>query len=273
MISEPFLRLLGSEAFLRLAAFFGIFAALALWEIATPARARLFTRRRRWLTNWALSAVNAGVTALLALGLGLAAVLAAIDAGERGIGLFNQLAWPEWLEGLIVFIVLDFAIWLQHLVSHRWPLLWRLHKVHHVDREIDVTTGIRFHPIEIAVSMVWKIALVYALGASLAAVIVFEIVLNGATMFNHSNIRLPALAERGLRLAIVTPDMHRVHHSVDRREHDANYGFNFSVWDRLFRTYVAQPRLGHRGMVIGLAGHQTDEPVRVGWSLGFPFRP
>lgn len=273
MIFEPLLRLLGSEAFLRLAAFFGIFAGLALWELATPARACLFTRRRRWLTNWALSAVNAGVTALLALGLGLAAVLAAIDASERGIGLFNQLAWPEWLEGLIVFVVLDFAIWLQHLVSHRWPLLWRLHKVHHVDRDFDVTTGIRFHPIEIAVSMLWKVALVYTLGASLAAVIVFEIVLNGATMFNHSNIRLPALAERALRLAIVTPDMHRVHHSVDRREHDANYGFNFSVWDRLFRTYVPQPRLGHRGMTIGLAGHQTDEPVRVGWSLGFPFRP
>lgn len=272
MNSEPFLRLLGSETFLRFAAFFGIFAAMALWELAAPARARIFTRRRRWLANWAISAINTGVAGFMAVGLGIAAALAAIDAGQRGIGLFNRLAWPEWLEGLVVFVVLDFAIWLQHLVSHRWHPLWRLHRVHHVDREIDVTTGIRFHPIEIAVSMLWKVALVYALGASVAAVIVFEIVLNGATMFNHSNIRLPAAVERWLRLAVVTPDMHRVHHSADRGEHDSNYGFNLSVWDRLFRTYVAHPRLGHRGMVIGLQAHQGDEPVGIGWLLMFPFR-
>jgi sterol desaturase/sphingolipid hydroxylase (fatty acid hydroxylase superfamily) len=267
------MEVLASETSLRFAAFFGIFAVLALCEVAAPARDRLFARRRRWVTNWVISALNAAVTALMALGLGLAAALAAVDAGEHGIGLFNRLAWPGWLEGLIVFVVLDFAIWLQHLVSHRWGPLWRLHRVHHVDREIDVTTGIRFHPVEIALSMLWKIALVYALGASLAAVIAFEIVLNGSTMFNHSNIRLPAAVERWLRLAIVTPDMHRVHHSIDRREHDSNYGFNLSVWDRLFRTYVPQPRLGHRGMVIGLAPHQTDEPVRIGWSLLFAFRP
>lgn len=271
--SGTYLDLLGSETFLRVTAFFGIFSVLALAELVLPARERLFTRRRRWLTNWALSVVNAGVTALMALGLGLAAALAAMDAGANGIGLFNHLAWPGWLEGLIVFAALDLGIWFQHLVSHRWPLLWRLHKVHHVDREFDVTTGIRFHPLEIALSMAWKVALVYALGASLAAVIAFEVVLNGATMFNHSNIRLPGPVERWLRLAVVTPDMHRVHHSIDRREHDANYGFNFSVWDRLFRTYVAQPRLGHRGMTIGLANHQTEEPVRVGWTLVFPFRP
>ena len=263
---------MASEAVLRLGAFVGIFVLLALWEAWAPARERLFTRRRRWLTNWALSAVNAGVTAAMALALGAAAVLAALDAAERGIGLFHQLAWPGWLEGAIVFVVLDFAIWLQHVVSHRWHPLWRLHRVHHVDREIDVTTGIRFHPVEIALSMLWKIALVYALGASVAAVIVFETVLNGATMFNHSNLRLPGTVERWLRLAVVTPDMHRVHHSVDRREHDANYGFNFSFWDRLFCTYVPQPRLGHRGMTIGLTDHQTDEPVRVGWSLVYPFR-
>ncbi len=262
-----------SETFLRLGAFSCIFLGLALWETVAPARARLFTRRRRWLANWSLSALNAGVTALMAFALGLAAVLAAADASARGIGLFNHLAWPAWVEGAIVFLVLDLAIWLQHLVSHRWPPLWRLHKVHHVDREFDVTTGIRFHPIEIALSMLWKIAVVYALGASVAAVVVFEVVLNGATMFNHSNIRLPAMVERWVRLIVVTPDMHRVHHSVDRREHDANYGFNFSFWDRLFRTYVAQPRLGHRGMTIGLTNHQGDEPVRIGWSLAFPFRP
>lgn len=261
-----------SETFLRLCAFFGIFLVLMLWESAAPARARLFTRRRRWFANWSISAVDAGVTAAMAFTLGLAAVLAAMDAAERGIGVFHLVSWPRWIEGAIVFLVLDFAIWLQHLVSHRWYPLWRLHRVHHVDREFDVTTGIRFHPIEIALSMLWKIAVVYALGASAVAVIAFEIVLNGATMFNHSNIRLPAGVERWLRLAIVTPDMHRVHHSVDRHEHDANYGFNFSFWDRLFRTYVAQPHLGHRDMTIGLGDHQTDECVRIGWSLFFPFR-
>lgn len=209
----------------------------------------------------------------MAVGLGLAAALAAIDAQARGVGLFNALDWPNWLEYLLVFAALDFGIWLQHLVSHRWHPLWRLHRVHHVDRDFDVTTGIRFHPLEIALSMLWKIAMVYALGAPLAAVIAFEVVLNGMTMFNHSNLRLPAAADRWLRLGLVTPDMHRVHHSTDRREHDANYGFNFSFWDRLFRTYVARPRLGHRGMTIGLARHQGDEPVRIGWSLLFPFRP
>ena len=261
-----------SETFLRLGAFFGIFLVLALWEAWAPARARLFTRRRRWFANWSISALNAGATALMAVALGLAAVLAAADAEARGIGLFNRLDWPGWLEGAIVFLVLDFAIWLQHVVSHRWHPLWRLHRVHHVDREFDVTTGIRFHPIEIVLSMLWKIAVVYALGASVMAVVVFEIVLNGATMFNHSNVRLPPRAERWLRRVIVTPDMHRVHHSIDRREHDANYGFNFSFWDRLFRTYVPQPRLGHRGMTIGLGDHQTDEPVRILWSLAYPFR-
>jgi sterol desaturase/sphingolipid hydroxylase (fatty acid hydroxylase superfamily) len=263
---------MASETLLRLGAFFGIFLVLALWESMAPARARIFTRRRRWLANWSLSALNAGVTALMAFVLGLAAVLAAMDAAARAIGLFHLLDWPHWIEGAIVFLALDFAIWLQHLISHRWYPLWRLHRVHHVDREFDVTTGIRFHPIEIALSMLWKIAVVYALGAPVAAVVVFEIVLNGATMFNHSNIRLPGAVERSLRLIVVTPDMHRVHHSIDRQEHDANYGFNFSFWDRLFHTYVPQPRLGHQGMTIGLEEHQTDEPVRLGWSLAFPFR-
>lgn len=261
-----------SETLLRLAIFLGIFAVLALCEALMPARARLFPRRRRWLANWAISAINSAVVMLMAAGLGLAAALAAMDAGGQGLGLFNWLDWPGWVEGVIVFLVLDFAIWLQHLVNHLWYPLWRLHRVHHVDREFDVTTGIRFHPGEIAISMLWKVAVVYALGASLTAVIVFEVVLNGMSLFNHANMRLPARVEHWLRLVVVTPDMHRVHHSIDRGEHDSNYGFNLSIWDRLFHTYVARPRLGHRGMVIGLGEHQTEEPVRLGWSLLFPFR-
>jgi len=261
-----------SETVLRLGAFFGIFAVMALWEIAAPMRARVIARPRRWITNWAISMINAGVTAAMRVGLGAAAVLAAVDAEAAGIGLFNAVDWPLWAEMLAVFVLLDFAIWAQHLASHKIPVLWRLHRVHHADRDFDVTTAIRFHPIEIALSMLLKIGLVYALGAPAAAVILFEIVLNGAAMFNHANIRLPAGADRWLRLAVVTPDMHRVHHSIDRAEHDANYGFNLSIWDRLFGTYVPQPKGGHQGMTIGLADQQTDRPARIGWSLGFPFQ-
>jgi sterol desaturase/sphingolipid hydroxylase (fatty acid hydroxylase superfamily) len=157
-------------------------------------------------------------------------------------------------------------------VTHKVPLLWRLHQVHHADRDIDVTTAIRFHPIEIALSMLLKIGLVYALGAPAAAVVAFEVILNGCAMFNHANIRLPRRLDAVLRLFIVTPDMHRVHHSIDRSEHDANYGFNLSIWDRLFGTYVAEPAGGHHGMTIGLAPYQTDEPTRLGWSLLLPFK-
>lgn len=260
-----------SETTIRLLAFGGIFAVMALWEVAAPRRLRMMPRAGRWLTNWALSIANSALVALMKAFLGATAVLAALDAADRGIGLFNTLDWPAWAEVAIAFLVLDFAIWLQHLASHKIPVLWRLHRVHHADRDVDVTTAIRFHPIEIGLSMLFKIALVYALGAAALAVLIFEVVLNGASMFNHANIRL-GTADRWLRLAVVTPDMHRVHHSVDRREHDANYGFNLSIWDRLLGTYVAQPRGGHDGMTIGLSRHQTDQPARLVWALTFPFR-
>ena len=260
------------ETTIRLSAFFGIFTAMALWEVAAPMRARALTRQNRWLTNWGISVVNAGVSALMKAGLGAAAVIAAIDAEAQGIGLFHALALPVWIEILAVFLILDFAIWFQHLASHKIPLLWRLHRVHHADRDMDVTTAIRFHPIEIALSMLFKIALVYTLGAPVMAVILFEVVLNGSAMFNHANIRLPRGVDRWLRLAVVTPDMHRVHHSVHRYEHDSNYGFSLSVWDRIFGTYVAQPEGGHDAMTVGLEDHQTPSPARLGWSLAFPFR-
>lgn len=260
-----------TETTIRLLAFAGIFAVMALWEIAAPRRARALPRRGRWLTNLGLSVASAVLVALMKTVLGVAAVLAALDAAERGIGLLNALAWPLWAEVMLAFLVLDFAIWLQHLASHKIPILWRLHRVHHADRDFDVTTAIRFHPIEIGLSMLFKIVVVYALGAPALAVVIFEIVLNGAAMFNHANIRLGS-ADRWLRLAVVTPDMHRVHHSIDRREHDANYGFNLSVWDRLLGTYVARPRGGHDGMTIGLSRHQDTNPARLLWALAFPFR-
>ena len=258
-----------SETALRLGAFFGIFLAMALWEWARPMRALVVPRWRRWVTNWAISILDAAVVKLL---FGAAAAGAAIDAAASGWGLFNTLDWPGWTEFLIAFLILDFAIWLQHLLTHKIPVLWRLHRVHHADRDVDVTTAIRFHPVEIALSMALKIGLVYVIGAPVAAVIAFEVVLNGASIFNHGNVRMPVWLEPALRAVVVTPDMHRVHHSVRRAEHDANYGFNLSIWDRLFGTYVAQPANGHRGMTLGLEPWQDERPTRLGWSLALPFR-
>lgn len=260
-----------TETTVRLLAFGGIFAAMAVWEVIAPRRLRALPRAGRWFTNWGLSIANAGLVAGMKIGLGAAAVLAALDAADRGIGLFHAVGWPGWIEIILAFLVLDFAIWLQHLASHKIPILWRLHRVHHADRDVDVTTAIRFHPIEIGLSMLFKIALVYSLGAAALAVILFEIVLNGSAMFNHANVRL-GRADRWLRLAVVTPDMHRIHHSIDRDEHDANYGFNLSIWDRLFRTYIDQPRGGHDGMTIGLSAYQDKRPARLVWALAFPFR-
>jgi len=253
----------------RLAVFLGLFAAIALWERAAPMRRLVASRPGRWTTNWAISIIDTGLVHLV---FGAAAVGAALDAEAQGWGLMNALALPLWAEILLVFLALDFAIWLQHLIMHKVPVLWRIHRVHHADRDIDVTTAIRFHPIEIALSMLFKIGLVYALGAPAAGVILFEMVLNGGAMFNHANLRLPKALDRWLRLLIVTPDMHRVHHSTLRHEHNTNFGFNLALWDRVFGTYTAQPTGGHEGMTVGLAEHQDSGPTRLIWSLVFPFR-
>ena len=257
-----------TEAILRLGVFFGIFIAMALWERGTPMRGLAVSKLRRWGVNWAISIIDAVMVRLL---FGAAAAGAALDAAAGGWGLFNGVGWPAWAEFALAFLMLDFAIWLQHLLSHKIPVLWRLHRVHHADRDMDVTTAIRFHPVEIALSMCLKIGLIYALGVPVAAVIAFEVVLNGAAMFNHGNVRMPGRVDRLLRRVIVTPDMHRVHHSTDRAEHDANYGFNLSVWDRVFGTYVDQPALGHDRMTVGLAQYQDARPTRLGWSLALPF--
>ena len=206
------------------------------------------------------------------LAVPVAAIAAAFYAQAHGIGLLNNVAWPEWLKIVVALLALDLAIWAQHLASHKLPLFWRLHQVHHADRDIDVTTAVRFHPVEIALSMLWKIVVVVPLGASPFAVFLFEVILNACAMFNHANIALPAWLDGVLRLFVVTPDMHRVHHSVIRREHNSNYGFNLSLWDRLFRTYTAQPEAGHQGMTIGLTPYQSEAPTRFGWSLWLPFR-
>lgn len=259
-----------NEAFIRLSVFLGLFALLAVAEAALPRRARTIPRARRWVTNWGFTLINTLTLRLMALLLPLLAVGAALDAAQNGWGLFNLLNAPAWVEVPAAMLILDLAIWAQHLATHKIPLLWRLHRVHHADRDMDVTTAIRFHPLEIALSMLLKIGLVYILGPAALAVILFEILLNGTAMFNHANLRLPLPLDRLVRLVLVTPDMHRVHHSVHRHEHDSNYGFALSLWDRLFGTYVAQPAEGHEEMTLGLRW-QDRRPAQLGWSLSLPF--
>ncbi|MDA7946820.1 MAG: sterol desaturase family protein [Hyphomicrobiaceae bacterium] len=263
-----------SETTLRLSAFVGIFAVLALLELAIPRRKPRRTKLRRWFTNLSIAGIDAAVVRLMALlAVPVAAVAAAAWAQANGWGLLNWLDMSAWIALPVAIILLDLAIYGQHVASHKIPLLWRLHKVHHADVEFDVTTAVRFHPVEIALSMLWKILVVLALGASPWAVVLFEVILNGCAMFNHANITLPQWLDRIVRLVLVTPDMHRVHHSVYRSEHDMNYGFNLSIWDRLFGTYKAQPHDGHVDMAIGQKSHLNDNPTRLGWSLRLPFRP
>jgi sterol desaturase/sphingolipid hydroxylase (fatty acid hydroxylase superfamily) len=261
-----------SDGAIRLAVFASVFLVMALIELAAPKRRLIAPKGRRWLTNLGISVSGTVLTKLMAmLAVPLAAIAAASYAEGHRIGLLNQLDWPGWLKIVIALLVLDLAIWAQHLASHKIPLFWRLHRVHHADRDIDVTTAVRFHPIEIGLSMLWKIVVVAAIGAAPFAVFLFEVILNACAMFNHANIALPAWLDRPLRLFIVTPDMHRVHHSVLWREHDSNYGFNLSVWDRMFRTYTAEPEGGHQAMTIGLTPYQSEAPTRFGWSLVLPF--
>ena len=260
-----------NEALIRMTVFLGLFCLFAAFETWAPRRDRSQTRGARWTTNWAISIVNTAAMYALAIGLPLLAVGAAYDAGVNGWGLFNVVGLPLWLEVVAAILILDFAIWLQHLITHKVPLLWRLHQVHHADVDIDVTTAIRFHPVEIALSMLLKIGLVYLLGPAAIAVILFEIILNGTAMFNHANIKLPLWLDAVVRRVLVTPDMHRVHHSVHRAEHDSNYGFALSIWDQMFGTYIPQPKEGHDEMKIGLRW-QDERPSKLGWSLALPFR-
>ena len=259
-----------NEAIIRLGVFLGLFAILASLEAWAPRRVRTQPRKSRWVTNWGVTVLNTLTLRAMAFALPLLAVGAAVDANSLGWGLFNIVSLPLVVEIILVVLILDFAIWLQHLITHKVPILWRLHRVHHADVDMDVTTAIRFHPVEIALSMLLKIGLVYLLGPAAIAVVLFEIILNGTAMFNHSNLALPRWLDAPLRKVLVTPDMHRVHHSVHRREHDSNYGFSLSIWDRMFGTYIAQPDAGHDKMKVGLQW-QDDRPSKLGWSLALPF--
>lgn len=262
-----------SEPVLRLGVFVGVLLVLVALERLIPRRRLVMAIRSRWTTN--LTMVALGMMVGRGLGLiaaPLAAVGAAVLAERNGIGLLHWLAVPPMVAVPIAIVTLDFAIWLQHLVSHKVPLLWRVHRMHHADRDIDVTTALRFHPIEIGLSMLYKVVWVLALGATPLAVVLFEVMLNATAMFNHANINLPRSLDRIVRLLLVTPDMHRVHHSTLQREHDTNFGFSLSIWDRMFATYTPQPQHGHDGMTIGLAPYQSDSPNRLTWCLRLPFR-
>ncbi len=261
--------LLAYETFWRLAIFIVLLLILMMLEALWPRRVRQFPRRRRWPTNFLMTIINTIALRLLAP---LSGVMIALWASMNGIGLFNLIVLPNGLEILLTLILLDAAIWLQHVASHKIPLLWRLHRVHHIDQDIDVTTGIRFHPLEILLSMFYKAGIIACLGASMTNVILFEIILSGCALFNHANWALPRRLDRLLRLVLVTPDMHRVHHSTLRGETDSNYGFALPIWDRLFGTYRAQPAHGHDAMQIGLPEHQNAPPIPLIRSLILPFR-
>ena len=255
-----------TETTARLSVFLGVLILMSVAEAMIPEKTRTQPRGRRWLTNFGMVVVD---TVALRILFPIIAVGAAVWAQESGIGLFNYLQIPAWIAGLASVILLDLAIYWQHVASHKFPILWRLHQVHHVDRDLDASTGLRFHPIEIVLSMLYKMAVVIALGAPPLAVIIFEIALNAFALFNHANIRILPAVEKPLRLILITPELHRIHHSTKERETNSNYGFSVSWWDRLFRSLTAQPE----GLLtLGLSEHQSDKPSGLMWSLLLPFK-
>lgn len=241
--------ILEQESVIRVTVFLGVLIGLATWEVAVPRRRVEIPRLLRWSNNLVLVAID---TLLVRLVFPVVAVGLAVIAQENGWGLLNQFSIPGWAAILVAILALDLAIYFQHVLFHAVPVLWRLHRLHHADLEFDVTTGLRFHPLEILLSMLIKLGVVMALGPPAIAVLIFEVLLNASSLFNHSNIRLPLRIDKVLRLFIVTPDMHRVHHSIHPSETNSNFGFNVPWWDRILGTYLAQPKYGHLNMTIGI---------------------
>jgi sterol desaturase/sphingolipid hydroxylase (fatty acid hydroxylase superfamily) len=261
--------LLAHDPIVRLAAFGGVFAVIAAWEFIGPRRKHSIGRGWRWPGNLGVVAVDALLVRIL---FPTSAVALALAAEARGFGLLNVVALPAWIGVVVAVVILDLTIYLQHVLFHAVPALWRLHRMHHADLEFDVSTGLRFHPIEILLSMLIKLAAVAALGAPALAVLVFEILLNATAMFNHGNVRIPAAIDGVLRWLVVTPDMHRVHHSILSRETNSNFGFNLPWWDRLFGTYRPQPAAGHEAMTIGIEQFRHPRELGLGRMLLQPFR-
>ncbi len=257
------------EPWIRLACFAAIFVLMVWWELRAPRRKPALSRRHRWPSNLGIIVLN---TVLLRISFPVAAMGIATLAEGQNWGLLNTLAIPYWLTVLLAVILLDLAIYLQHVMFHAVPALWRLHRMHPTDLEFDVTTAARFHPVEILLSMIIKMGIVAALGAPVLAVLLFEILLNATATFNHSNVYIPTSIDRIIRWFIVTPDMHRVHHSINKQETDSNFGFNLPWWDRLMGTYRAQPAAGHEGMTIGINQFRNPKELRLDRMLIQPLR-
>ena len=261
--------LFAHEPYIRLATFGGVFIIMAVWEFVVPRRKQAIRRGWRWPNNLGVVATN---TLLVRILFPTTAVGLALLAQTRGFGLFNVIALPAWVGVVASVIILDLAIYLQHVLFHAVPALWRLHRMHHADLEFDVSTGLRFHPIEILLSMLIKFAVVAALGAPALSVLIFEVLLNATSMFNHANVRIPLGIDSVLRWLVVTPDMHRVHHSILARETNSNFGFNSPWWDRLFGTYRAQPTAGHEAMTIGIEQFRDSRELWLDRMLVQPFQ-
>lgn len=261
--------ILANEPAIRILSFASVLSLMAIWEIVASRRPQVIKRLVRWPGNLAIVILDTLAVRLL---FPLAAVGAAIYASDHGWGLLNLVSMPVWVAVVLAILALDLAIYCQHRIFHAVPWLWRLHRMHHADLEFDVTTGLRFHPLEIVLSMAIKMVVIVLIGAPALAVVLFEVLLNATSLFNHGNVRLPQRVDRWLRLLLVTPDMHRVHHSTIQRETDSNFGFSLPWWDRLFGTYCAQPEKGHQGMTIGIEDFRTEHDLRLDQMLVQPFR-
>ena len=255
------------EIAIRLFFFLAIFGAVAYWEHRSPRRSLTTPKKARWISNLSFMMGN---PVLVRIVLPILAIDAALIAQQRAWGLLNIFDWPFWVEFVFGMALLDLVIYLQHVMFHAVPLLWRLHMMHHTDLDYDLTTGLRFHPIEMILSMILKMTVIVALGPPVVAVLAFEVLLNGMAMFNHGNIKIPNAVDQWLRRLVVTPDMHRVHHSVIIRETNSNFGFNLSWWDRLFGTYRHQPQKGHTAMTIGLSQFRDEKRLTLPWLLILP---
>jgi sterol desaturase/sphingolipid hydroxylase (fatty acid hydroxylase superfamily) len=261
--------LFSNEPYVRFGCFAVVFVAVAVWELAAPRRRQVIVRLLRWPNNLGVVLVD---TLLVRLLFPAAAVGVAFTVEQRGWGLLSTISLPSWMAIILAVILLDLAIYLQHVLFHAVPALWRLHRMHHTDLEFDVTTGLRFHPIEIVLSMLIKLAVVVSLGTPAVAVLIFEVVLNATSLFNHGNVRIPGRLDRVLRWVVVTPDMHRVHHSVESHETNSNFGFNVPWWDRLLGTYRSQPQAGHETMMIGIEQFRQPRELWLHRMLLQPFR-
>lgn len=257
------------ESYIRLGSFFGLFALLAIWEISAPKRQLLKLRRFRWFSNIGLIVIS---NILIRFIIPTAAVGIALHAEQEQLGFLYLLGnLPMIVHFILAFILMDLAIYFQHVMFHALPIFWRFHRVHHSDLDCDITTGVRFHPFEIVISILFKFLVIISIGAPVLAVVIFEIILNAASMFTHSNIKIPCTIERITRWFIVTPDMHRIHHSIDERETDSNFGFFISAWDRLLGTYLNQPKLGYKEMEIGLQDFREPKWQNLRWLIYLPF--